>query len=79
MTHMVMTRCPQTGQDIETGIICDLRTFNGLADRPARLQCPACSLEHEWSVKEAWLAAKAYTQTTDADPVRRGRVDSAGS
>ena len=54
--HMVMTRCPTTGADIPTGIICDRDTFDSFSDTPARVQCPVCRQEHAWKVSEAWLA-----------------------
>ena len=58
MTHcMVMTRCPQTGYEIATGIACDWVTSNNLSEEPGRLRCPSCGDEHVWNVSEAWLAA----------------------
>ena len=71
MTHcMVMTRCPQTGHEIATGVTCDWATFNRLSDEPRRLRCPTCGEEHVWNVSEAWLAAigaAAQSEQQDKD------------
>ena len=37
----VMIRCPETGQDIPTGIVTDRKSFE--------------ATEHEWFAKEAWV------------------------
>ena len=50
-----MTRCPATGQEIDTGIETDRRSFASLPFFIAIVGCPSCDGEHEWSNKDAWL------------------------
>ena len=52
---VLMTRCPVTGREIDTGIVIDRRTFERLASFISLVRCPICSLDHEWSKKDAWV------------------------
>jgi hypothetical protein len=64
---VLMTRCPSTGQEIETGIETDRGSFASLPFFVAIVCCPACGGEHEWSNKDAWLCeALAYPELPDA-------------
>jgi hypothetical protein len=51
----VMVRCPKTGRELSTGVEMDDDTFAGLPDIRSQINCPACGLSHDWSVREAWL------------------------
>jgi hypothetical protein len=53
---VVFTRCPVTGQPIDTGIEIDETSFASLPSFVGRVYCPHCSTEHEWSKEQAWLA-----------------------
>src|SRR5262249_17418657 len=59
----VMIRCPETGQDIPTGIVADRKSFEATAVFGARAYCPICRTEHEWFAREAWVC--------EAEPRRR--------
>ena len=61
----VMIRCPETGQEIPTGIVTDRESFAATPVFFARVLCPICRTEHEWFAKEAWLC--------EAAPARRVR------
>jgi len=64
---VVMTRCPVTGQEIETGIETDRGSFASLPFFIAKVLCPACGAEHAWSHKDAWLCeALNYPELPDA-------------
>ncbi|HYS93762.1 MAG TPA: hypothetical protein VEL48_10040 [Candidatus Acidoferrales bacterium] len=52
---VLMTRCPLTGRQIETGIETDRKTFNALPSFVSTVQCPVCDARHQWSLKDAWL------------------------
>jgi hypothetical protein len=52
---VIMIRCPDTGEDISTGIDTDSITFRRLPKVTARLLCPACGKEHVWATDCAWL------------------------
>jgi hypothetical protein len=52
---VVMVKCPDTGQDISTGIIADRATFNATPVFFARVYCPICATEHEWFARQAWV------------------------
>jgi hypothetical protein len=50
-----MVRCPNTGEEIATGIEADAQSFGQLPSVLAYSRCPACGLEHPWWKREAWL------------------------
>jgi len=50
-----MIRCPNTGQQISTGIETDARGFGQLPHILTHSRCPACGLEHPWLKGDAWL------------------------
>jgi hypothetical protein len=51
----VMVRCPETGQDIPTGLVSDRESFRAMPVFFARVHCPICRTEHEWFAQEAWV------------------------
>ena len=60
MSYVVMVRCPNADEAVPTGMVCDLKTFDDLPDKPAHLDCPVCGHTHEWSPSDAWLRGAAY-------------------
>jgi hypothetical protein len=56
---VVMIRCPETGEEISTGIDTDSRTFRRLPHVASRLRCPACGKVHVWMKDRAWLNGHA--------------------
>jgi hypothetical protein len=52
---VIMTTCPSTGREFETGIETDRRTFELTPAFVARSHCPLCGMDHVWSRKDAWL------------------------
>ena len=52
---VLMTRCPQTGQEIDTGVEMDVAQFQRSPVFFSRVLCPICSREHEWFAKDAWV------------------------
>ena len=64
---VVMIRCPDTGEDISTGIDTDSRTFLRLPRVTSRIKCPACGKEHVWVTDDAWL--NGQSARTDSPPV----------
>jgi hypothetical protein len=62
----VMVRCPQTGQDIPTGIVADRQSFEATPVFFARVYCPICRTEHEWFAKEAWVCEAAPDRQSSA-------------
>ena len=52
---ILMIRCPNTGQEISTGMETDARSFRQLPNVLTHSRCPACGLEHPWWKREAWL------------------------
>ena len=70
----VMIRCPETGQDIPTGIVADRKSFEATPVFFARVYCLICRTEHEWFAKDAWVCdspdeAKAPAWDTSANPI----------
>jgi predicted RNA-binding Zn-ribbon protein involved in translation (DUF1610 family) len=63
----VMTRCPNTGRAVSTGINTASVKFDSLPDVGVRMLCPACGREHVWRKREAWLAHDAtLIQSSDS-------------
>ena len=52
---IIMIRCPNTGEEISTGIETDTRGFSQLPNILTHSPCSACGLEHPWWKSEAWL------------------------
>ena len=52
----VMIRCPNTGRAVSTAIEVEPHVFRKLPKISARMLCPACRQEHDWSISSAWLA-----------------------
>jgi hypothetical protein len=52
----VMTTCPVTGQPIATGIDTDEASFARVPAFTAKVFCPHCQSEHDWSKDKAWVA-----------------------
>jgi hypothetical protein len=52
---VVHTRCPVTGQDIDTGIETDEASFCRFTPFVGRVYCPHCQSEHEWTKDTAWV------------------------
>jgi len=51
----IMIRCPETGNEISTGIHCDRNSFGQLPFIVTQANCPLCGKPHSWSKAEAWL------------------------
>ena len=41
-------RCPNTAQEVSTGIEIDPASFARLPDKLAASECPVCGLKHVW-------------------------------
>jgi hypothetical protein len=52
----VRTKCPVTGQSIETGIETDEMSFRRFPPFVGRVFCPLCKTDHQWSNATAWVA-----------------------
>ena len=51
----IMIRCPESGNEISTGIYCDGKSFAELPFIVTHANCPLCGKRHNWSKAEAWL------------------------
>jgi hypothetical protein len=51
----VMVKCPQTGDDIPTGLVMDRSRFHAMPVFFSRVYCRRCGVEHEWFAREAWV------------------------
>jgi hypothetical protein len=52
---VLMTICPVTGRNIETGIETDKRTLAGAGVFSAVIVCPDCGQEHVVSNQDTWV------------------------
>ncbi len=51
----LLTICPVTGHNVETGIETDRRTFANSSQFSGRVICSACGQEHAISHENAWV------------------------
>jgi len=67
---MVTVVCPNTGEDVPTGIVVDARTFATTNIEGHKFRCDACSEVHSWNKADA---------TVQPDNIRpAGRVPGSG-
>jgi hypothetical protein len=52
---VVMIKCPNTAQEISTGIVTDRVRFESTPVFFARVYCPICRIEHEWFAQDGWV------------------------
>lgn len=52
----VFTRCPHTGDALNTGIESDGASLRAVIGIFGRVFCAGCGVEHEWNAAEAWIA-----------------------
>lgn len=62
----VVIRCPNTGQEVSTGIETDKESFDRLSDVLSHTHCPVCGLEHSWWKREARLDEKDGRDTRNS-------------
>jgi hypothetical protein len=55
----VHTKCPVTGQAIETGIETDEVSFRRFPHFVGHIFCPHCKSEHEWTRDTAWVVEES--------------------
>jgi len=58
----LMIVCPETRQEVYTGIETDEASFERLPDVPSRTRCSACGREHVWTRDDAWLPGRRLKQ-----------------
>lgn len=58
----VMIDCPETHQEIYTGIETDETSFAKLPEVFSRTQCPICGQEHVWTRQDARLSTSRLKQ-----------------
>jgi hypothetical protein len=61
---MVMIKCPETGWDIETGIVADAKSFRATPVFFSRTYCPLCNNHHEWFAQNAWVCEEVPPSRT---------------
>jgi hypothetical protein len=66
--HMtnVMIRCPNTGQDIFTGV--EIHEVRSIPDGPSSVRCPLCGEDHTWSREDARIADDAAASSQAEKP-----------
>jgi hypothetical protein len=62
----VRIKCPNTGEEIDTGIITDEVSFERIPDILMHSHCSLCGLEHSWWKREARLVEPGAVTTRTA-------------
>jgi predicted RNA-binding Zn-ribbon protein involved in translation (DUF1610 family) len=57
MGVLILT-CPETGQEVSTGIIIEEEGLRRLADTVTKAECPHCGQPHVWWTREGRLSDK---------------------
>jgi predicted RNA-binding Zn-ribbon protein involved in translation (DUF1610 family) len=51
----ILTRCPETGKTIQTGLDTETVTFDTLPNVALPVKCPHCGEVHHWRPADAWV------------------------
>jgi hypothetical protein len=51
----ILTRCPETGRAIPTGIKTEWVEFASLPPIRIPVRCPECGTMHTWTIHNAWI------------------------
>jgi hypothetical protein len=60
---VVWTKCPVTGQAIDTRIETDDASFHRFPPFIGHVFCPHCKTDHEWTKDSAWVADAGTTSS----------------
>jgi hypothetical protein len=71
---MVMIRCPVTGRAVSTAIETEPATFRNLPTVAGRMHCPACELDHTWTISSAWLLGEPRLVNSARSSKNEGRL-----
>jgi hypothetical protein len=72
MASMVVIRCPETDEEVATGLVADLHHLVDLPDSWSVLRvCSACGKEHRWSKADAYLSIRLSFANVVGSMVRR--------
>ncbi len=58
MEHLIFV-CPATGRAVDSGVESEISTLLRIREQTVRALCPACGGQHEWPVRDAFLARAA--------------------
>ena len=67
----IMVKCPESGNEISTGIWCDGESFSRLPFIVSHASCPMCGGLHSWSKADAWLREPELGWEDQPEMVRR--------
>ena len=56
MPALVLSRCPDTGEPVPTGVVTNLIGLSRLISRSARFNCKECGATHVFLAGAAWLS-----------------------
>jgi hypothetical protein len=62
---VLMVRCPNTTQEVSTGIEIEAESFATLPDKLVASQCPLCGFEPVWLKCDARFIKEPSTQELD--------------
>jgi hypothetical protein len=51
----ILTRCPETGKTIHTGLDTETVSFETLPNLAFPIKCPHCDRVHLWKPADAWM------------------------
>jgi hypothetical protein len=54
----ILTRCPETGRAISTGLTTESVIFESLPKVPVPVKCPDCGEVHKWTTATAWVSGE---------------------
>ena len=57
MNFMVVIDCPATRQEVPTGVVVDIATFETMPTGDAELVCPECKQTHVRATRDAMLTS----------------------
>jgi hypothetical protein len=51
----IFTTCPTSGQEISTGVETDTASFAQMPEFVARVLCPYCNVDHNWTKQNSFI------------------------
>jgi hypothetical protein len=65
----VFTTCPDSGREIPTGLETDADSFARMPEFVARVFCPYCKVDHNWTKHNSFIVEEEASLSDQADKI----------
>jgi hypothetical protein len=63
---ILFTTCPSSGRDISTGVETDADSFALMPEFVARVPCPYCKIDHNWTKRNSFIVEEGAVLSPEA-------------